>query len=141
EPAPPSCFISAKRYSHSAAGWTISSPPSSTILRLPSVTRSRRSTLRTSWRCDLRRYRLGGERYLALDLERWIRLRARESFLLVGQPARHLVGDNFHLGAERKRKVRHLVARRKIHQDRHVEIGQEIEQEVLELVFLRAVER
>jgi NAD(P) transhydrogenase len=33
-------------------GWTTSSPPYSTIRRWPSVTRSRRSTLRTSWRCD-----------------------------------------------------------------------------------------
>src|SRR5262249_6256985 len=56
-------------------------------------------------------------------------------------PPRRFLGHQLDFGADWKREVRNFVARWKIHQNRHVQVRHEIEQEILELVFLRAVER
>src|SRR5687768_2402333 len=59
---------------------------------------------------------------------------AGERVLAVDEPPGGLVDDELHLGAERQGEVRYFVPGREIHEDRHVEVRQQIEQEVLELI-------
>src|SRR5918999_5723881 len=63
-----------------------------------------------------------------------------EGVLAVDQPAGRLVDNQLYLRADRQRQIRDLVAGREIHQDRDVQVREEVEQEVLELVLLGPVE-
>jgi hypothetical protein len=49
--------------------------------------------------------------------------------------------DQFDFRTKRDRQIGILVAGGKVHEHWNVEIGDEIEQEVLELILLRAIER
>ena len=60
---------------------------------------------------------------------------------MVGEPAGVVLDDELDVGAEWKRQVRDFVAGGEIHQDGDVQVGHEVEQEILELIFLGAVDR
>src|SRR5205085_4320532 len=59
----------------------------------------------------------------------------------IGDPACGFLDDQVHFGTDRNREVRYFVARRKIHEDRNVEIRYQIEEKILEFIFFRPVER
>jgi hypothetical protein len=60
---------------------------------------------------------------------------AGEGILAVHEPTRRLVDDELHLRADGQRQIRHLVTGREIGENRHVEVGEQVEQEILELVL------
>ena len=68
-------------------------------------------------------------------------VRRSERVLAIHDPAALIFDDELHLGSEWNREIRILVARGEIHQHGNVDIGNEVEKEILELVFLRAIER
>src|SRR5712691_5583663 len=68
-------------------------------------------------------------------------LRERERVLAIGKPTRRFVGDELHLGSKGEREIRDLVAGGEVHQNRDLEIGDEVDEEIFELVLFRAIER
>ena len=64
-----------------------------------------------------------------------------ERIFVVLDPPGLLLHDQLDLGPQRQREIRDLMAGGEIHEDGHVEVGNQIQHEVLELVLFRAIER
>src|ERR1700738_325089 len=64
-----------------------------------------------------------------------------ERIFSIGEPASNIVRHDLHLGTERQREIGYLMTGREIHQDRNVEIRHQVEEEVLELIFLGPLQR
>src|ERR1700737_498537 len=64
-----------------------------------------------------------------------------ERIFSIGEPASNIVRHDLHLGTERQREIGYLMTGREIHQDRNVEIRPQVEEEVLELIFLGPIQR
>src|ERR1700693_1550031 len=65
----------------------------------------------------------------------------RQCVFTVGEPASNIIRHELHLCSERQREIWYLMTRREVHQNRNVEIGYEVEEEILELIFLGPVQR
>ena len=64
-----------------------------------------------------------------------------ERVLVIREPSRGILHDELDLGAQREGEVRHLVSGREIHENGYVQVGNEVEQKILELILLGAVDR
>src|SRR5205823_8794338 len=90
-------------------------------------------------RCD---YRFWWPLARLLDqAETWAFVCHRKRVFGVSKPPSRFAGDQLDFRAEWKRKVRGFVSGWEIHQDRAVEVGQQVKQEILELVFLAPINR